>query len=195
LAFSVSAWHCTDTDAVKPKLTTTVYGTQGYGAWGDNGLLNGTASGWSADGKAPVGCTGTQGNYKCLDHCDGTTLVEYYCGDLVKNVSKTVTYQYCKNETVTDHNNCTYKKYPNGSYIYKDGKKVEDKCGTKVVENCKPKTKQVWALGTTGETVIFSKFYKDSNQCVPETPEFGGIAAGVAVIGAIAGVVILRKRQ
>jgi hypothetical protein len=74
LTFNVSAWHCVDKDQATP----TKYP---YGTWGDNGLLNGTTVGWSADGKAPAGCTGTQGNFACADRCDGTTLVEYYCGD------------------------------------------------------------------------------------------------------------------
>jgi hypothetical protein len=35
LSFSVSAWHCTDTDKATPKPVNNLYGT-----WGDNGLLN-----------------------------------------------------------------------------------------------------------------------------------------------------------
>ena len=67
----VSAWHCTDTDAKQPAKAS---------SWGDNALLGGTTAGWSASGYAPAGCTGTQGNFVCNDHCDGTTLKEYYCG-------------------------------------------------------------------------------------------------------------------
>jgi hypothetical protein len=179
LAFSVSAWHCTDTDASKPKQVTTVYGTVGYGIWGDNGLLNGTAAGWSADGKAPEGCTGTQGNYKCIDHCDGSTLVEYYCGDWVHNVSKTV--KVCKNETYQD---CNWVG---------QGQNRHKVCTDKVKVVCE--NKKVNVLGTTGETVIFSKFFKDSKECGAEVPEFGPIAAGVAAVGAIAGLVIIRRKN
>jgi len=127
LTFSVSAWHCTDTDQAVPKPVNYLYGT-----WGDNGLLGGTTLGWTDNGNAPAGCTGTQGNYVCQDQCNGNTLVEYYCGDRPSNPS---------------------------------------------------------------ETVIFSKNYKDSTQCIPQTPEFGVIAGGVALIGALGIFVFLRKNN
>jgi len=158
LAFSVSAWHCTDTDANKPAPVNGLYGT-----WGDNGFLNGTTQGWSVDDKTPAGCSGTQGNYNCVDHCDGTTLVEYYCGD---RQPTRLWSQYCH--------------WVGSGYNY-----------TLICED----RYSNFTIPHTGETVIFSKLYEDLNSCVPETPEFGTIAAGVALIGAVAGVAIVRRKK
>jgi len=85
LTVSVTAWHCTDTDAAKPAAVKGV-----YGPWGDNAKLNGITQGWSGTNFAPDGCTGTQGNYYCKDKCVGTTLVEYYCGDRPKYSGETI---------------------------------------------------------------------------------------------------------
>jgi len=170
LAFSVSAWHCTDTDAKTPIPKNNLYGT-----WGDNATLGGTTLGWTADGTAPIGCTGTQGYYNCPDHCSGTTLVEYYCGD---RPSEQVAYQDCKSET-------------------------DKVCENKLVKGkwekvCKNVTKQVCTTKyktTTfaSETVIFLKNYENSKPCIPETPEFGVIAGGIALIGALG--IFLYKRK
>jgi hypothetical protein len=86
---SASAWHCTDTDQKVPTPHNYI-----YGLWGDNGLLNGTTSGWS-NGTVPIGCTGTQGNFVCPDTCDGTTLREYFCGD---RPATNESYQSCTNK-------------------------------------------------------------------------------------------------
>ncbi|GIU70296.1 MAG: hypothetical protein KatS3mg002_1532 [Candidatus Woesearchaeota archaeon] len=95
LSFSVNAWHCVDTDQVKPPK---INGT--YGFWGDNGLLGGTSSGYlDLNTPLPEGCTGTKvtsrGNYyyknvTCNDRCDGYTLIEYYCGDRPNHPGETV---------------------------------------------------------------------------------------------------------
>ena len=115
-----SAWHCTDTDASQPSANV---------AWGDNALLGGTTSGWGESNVAPAGCTGTQGQYVCNDRCDGTTLVEYYCGP--------------------------------------------------------------WS----GDgTIIHMHSYENSTQC-NQVPEFGVIAGAIALVGAIAGFVIIRKNN
>jgi hypothetical protein len=171
----VTAWHCVDTDAKQPA----------SGFWGDNGFLNGITTGWSADGAAPAGCTGTQGNFVCNDRCDGTTLVEYYCGDWVHNVCTTQKVNVCKKDTVTDYDHFTWVG---------KGKDKHKVYGTKIVETCHKEDKQVCELGTDGETVIFSKNYLESSEC-NEVPEFGTLAAGVALIGGIAGVVIMRKKK
>jgi len=156
LAFSVSAWHCTDTDAKVPKPVHNLYGT-----WGDNGFLNGTTLGWTTDGITPAGCSGTQGNYNCIDHCDETTLVEYYCGD--------------RQPTNESYQDCKWVGHGRSKHLV---------CETKY-----------HMVSHTGETVIFSKLYENSDSCVPETPEFGTIAAGVALIGAVAGVAIVRRKK
>jgi len=153
LSFSVSAWHCTDTDA---KVVPTWSNTNHYGTWGDNGFLNGTTLGWGETDTAPAGCTGTQGNYVCPDRCDGTTLVEYYCGDRQPT-------QVCdKWNYDSNHHKTTCKTYT---------------------------TENHW-----GETIIFSKEYKNSDQCIPETPEFGVVAGSLALVGAL-GIFLYRRKD
>ncbi|MEM4710896.1 MAG: hypothetical protein QXL18_03050 [Candidatus Woesearchaeota archaeon] len=136
LAFSVSAWHCTDTDAVRPPK---VNGT--YGFWGDNGLLGGTSYGYlDKNVPLPENCTGTRVNlsggrfyYKnvvCNDRCDGYTLIEYYCGD-------------------------------------------------------RP--------GFPGETVMFWKYYENSEQCGYEIPEFTSIGVVLAAVSVL-GLLFLRRK-
>jgi hypothetical protein len=116
---SVAAWHCTDTDANQPVSASV--------AWGDNALLGGTSEGWGESNVAPAGCTGTQGQYVCNDRCDGTTLVEYYCGP--------------------------------------------------------------WS----GDgTIIHMHSYENSTQC-NQVPEFGVVAAIVAIVGAI-GIIVYRRK-
>jgi hypothetical protein len=115
----VSAWHCTDTDQTQPA-----------GAvvnWGDNALLGGTSSGWTS-GQLPAGCTGTWSNAVCQDRCDGTTLVEYYCGPYNKD-----------------------------------------------------------------ESIIMVHNYENSTQC-NQVPEFGVVAALIAVVGAV-GIIVYRRRH
>jgi hypothetical protein len=103
LSFSVSAWHCTDTDASKPAKVGNI-----YPPWGDNQLLNGTTAGWGATNTAPLGCTGTQGNYVCKDKCDGTTLIEYSCIARVGHGSETIiTFKNYENSV-----QCGYEEVP-----------------------------------------------------------------------------------
>ncbi|MGV8151316.1 MAG: hypothetical protein ACP5NV_06335 [Candidatus Woesearchaeota archaeon] len=136
LAFSVSAWHCADTDEDQPPMV-----NWQYGEWGDDGLLGGTSNGYlDKNVQLPEGCTGTkimltQGKfyYKdvvCEDRCDGTTLIEYYCDDRPRFAT---------------------------------------------------------------ETIIKWDTYQDSNECGEEVPEFGMLAAGAAVIGALAIFAFIRK--
>jgi len=136
LAFSVSAWHCADTDQAQPQLVNGV-----FGPWGDNGLLGGTSTGFlNKDVALPDGCTGTKvlktgyfyyKNVVCQDKCDGTTLVEYYCDD-------------------------------------------------------RP--------GVLGDEVMFWNKYDDSTECgYEEVPEFGLVAAGLAMIGALGIFAFTRK--
>jgi hypothetical protein len=135
LAFSVSAWHCVDSDTSQPIKVNGV-----YGPWGDDGFLGGTSTGYlDRDVPLPDGCTGTKhwsnGHYYyssvvCDDTCDGTTLIEYYCDDRPR------------------HN---------------------------------------------GETVMFWNTYENSEECGYEVPEFGVVAAGVAMIGALG--IFLFKRK
>jgi hypothetical protein len=137
LAFSVSAWHCADTDQAQPVKINGV-----FGQWGDDGFLGGTSTGYlNKDVPLPDGCTGTKvllsrghfyyKNIVCQDACDGTTLVEYYCDD-------------------------------------------------------RP--------GYNGETVMFWNYYRDSDECGNEVPEFGVVAAGIAMIGALT-IFIVRRRH
>jgi len=180
LTVSVSAWHCTDTD--KPTLT--------KGTWGDNGLLNGTTRGWAATSTAPLGCTGTQGNFSCVDKCDGTSLIEYYCGDRPSTTStyqdcNKVAYKDCKNVT---KNVCEWKKV-NGHWKNVCNKVTNKVCTTKYKQVCTTKTKTTSHLG---ETIIYRKEYKNSNQCIPETPEFGVVAGGIALVGAL-GIFLYRR--
>jgi len=188
LAFSVSAWHCTDTDATTPKPVHNLYGT-----WGDNGLLNGTTLGWTADGNAPAGCSGTQGNYVCNDHCSGNTLVEYYCGD---RPADSVAYQDCHKESYQDCVNTTktvctvYTGTGKNKKCATWANETTTKCTTKYHDVCTTKYK---TTTYAGETVIFSKNYEDSTQCIPQTPEFGVMAGGVALIGALG--IFLYKRK
>lgn len=89
----------------------------------------------------PAGCTGTWDknakaytNLNCQDYCDGTTLVEYSCGD---------------------------------------------------------------RSGYLGETVLFKTTHAVSDQCaqVAQVPEFAPVAAGVALIGAIGAMAIVRRKN
>lgn len=187
LSFNVSAWHCSDTDAKTPTVVHNAYGT-----WGDNGLLGGTTIGWGADSTAPLGCTGTQGKYNCVDKCDGTTLVEYYCGD---RQPTTTTYQDCHKEAYKDchdvtKNVCELKKV-NGHWKIVCNKVVKQVCTTKYKNVCTTKTKTTNHLG---ETIIFRKEYTNSDQCIPQTPEFGVVAGGVALVGAL-GIFLYRRKN
>jgi hypothetical protein len=152
LSVSVVAWTCNDTDAARPTNQTKC------SVWGDNGLLNGTTTGWSINGKRPTGCTGTQGKYICNDKCYGTTLVEFYCG------TKQATKECDKWNYNRFHIKTTCKEW-------------------KEVKN-------------PNDTIILSKKYKNSDQCIPnDVPEFGFVAGGIATVGVIAGALLLRKKE
>jgi|GEM_PF-5979883 len=183
LAFSASACFCSDTDA-----------KQQFGnAWGDNALLGGNTSIDFKQANIPLGCTATREGYTCQDHCDGTTLVEYYCG---YKQPTNMTYQDCHKESYKDCHNET-KQVCSWKFVDRHWKNVcnditKKVCTTKYKQVCTTKTK---IQNFFGDSVILSKLYENSDQCIPETPEFGGIAAGIAVIGAIAGIVIVRKKN
>ena len=186
LTVSVSAWHCSDTDATTPVAVNNIFGT-----WGDNGLLNGTTIGW-ADSTPPIGCTGTQGNYNCVDKCDGTTLIEYYCGD--------------RPATITTSQDCHKEAYKDCNRV------INGICITKYNNICTTKTTTTSHLG---ETVIFRKEYQNSgkcgcdigyslqeNQCIKDVvinpgphgvPEFSLLTLAIAIIAATLGLVFLRK--
>ncbi|MEM4260754.1 MAG: hypothetical protein QXG00_05950 [Candidatus Woesearchaeota archaeon] len=68
--------------------------------------------------------------------------------------------------------------------------KCSDVCiGTRLREfYCSDKPNSPW------HTVIFWHDYENSDQCY-QVPEFGTIAAGLGIIGSIAGVIIIRRRN
>jgi hypothetical protein len=89
LSFSVSAWHCLDSEQVKPPKNWT---SMTYGPWGDNGVLGGETWGYYNRGVVlPEGCTQT-GSYQaeCADICIEGTLREFYCTDRPRYTWETI---------------------------------------------------------------------------------------------------------
>ena len=113
LSFSVTAWHCVDTDETKPPF---INGS--YGPWGDNGLLGGNSSGY-LDWNVPLpdGCTGTRidkngkfyyKNVVCPDSCSEFTLIEFYCDDMPGEYKSTIIkWKYYENS-----GECGYEEVP-----------------------------------------------------------------------------------
>jgi hypothetical protein len=67
---------------------------------------------------------------------------------------------------------------------------TKEVCKTKYKDVCTTKYKtQTFA----GETVIFSKNYENSKECIPQTPEFGVVAGAVALVGAL-GIFLYRRK-
>jgi hypothetical protein len=183
LAFSVSACHCIDTDA-----------KQSGNLWGDNTLFGGNTSIDYKQVAVPEGCTPTKYGYTCSDRCDGTTLVEYYCGYDTKTTCNNVSYTddaHCKMENYTDYGDWTYKKDDAGHYVrdqYGNKIKVYKIKAHKVCEK-----HEVYTTAPVGNQKIFSKFYQNSTEC-NQVPEFGVIADAVALVGAL-GIFVYRRKN